>query len=394
MKKAILISVIAIFFSSTAFPQNSYRVPNEINAIKLTQGHMLHTLSGFGATSIAQNSISQISSGNPASLFDYHDLSFGVSNQFGSKIAQPWGPEAIDIAYKQANYFLPHSVGILLPKKVFRLGFGFAQKYNSILEYEDMNEAFDKTVIFGFSSILSYSFQNLISNDLFNMGMRFDIDRMDYASKIWHAKLKVQDYSNSWSVGARYDIKLGSSLKVILGSFFDKGPRFETRGSYSGLQILYPEDFLPDYPGKGSEEKIIIPQYSIKAELPNKLHFGFLVGFKNTIDLAMQFIKVYWNQVDKTYNNNTDISGSIICRPHKKLTASIGFISNEKKSDILIYFPVILDDNLKAFFITGGLVFHLKKIDVGFSYANSNNSESGEWYKQSIGKIELGYYFR
>ncbi|MBC8184397.1 hypothetical protein H8E88_25155 [candidate division KSB1 bacterium] len=401
MNKLIPILTI-IILSTNVFSQESYRLATEIRAGRLVQGNVIQSLCGIGASGSIINTLSNISSSNPASLFDYKKLSIGISKQFNTKIYPAW---YVNIGYKQYNNYLPQSAGFILAKDNFRIGLGFSQRYNAILDYGEMEvttieqpegtgekfNATDKTIVYSYSFIMSHSLENfIIPKGILNIGFRFDIDRLFHNSSLWNIRMEAKDYSNSWSFGARYDIQINSFLNLKIGSFFEKGAKFETSGSYSGIEIIQPIDMPGNYKDVPVQPVL---KWPVIANFPSKLHTGIALGFKNSFFVVFDLTKVYWKQFEENFQNNLNISGSLIYRPNKRITTSFGFLSLDKKDKDEIGWVNNMDGELKALFLTSGLIFHFNKVDIGISYANSKNSESGKWYKHSLSKLSLSFYF-
>ena len=93
------------------------QVSREINATFLTQGFVQESLSGLGFPGSNITTISNISSCNPASLYDFETLSLGLSNQFDSELYPAW---VAGIGHKRVNNYFPQSVGIVFPINTFR----------------------------------------------------------------------------------------------------------------------------------------------------------------------------------------------------------------------------------------------------------------------------------
>ena len=84
------------------------QVSGEIHAAFLTQGFVLESLSGLGFPGSNITTISNISSCNPASLYDFETLSLGLSNQFDSELYPAW---IAGISHKRFNNYFPQSAG-------------------------------------------------------------------------------------------------------------------------------------------------------------------------------------------------------------------------------------------------------------------------------------------
>jgi len=394
----MLIVLIAVMFVHL-----DAQVSGEIRAAFLTQGFVLESLSGLGFPGSNITTISNISSCNPASLYDFETLSLGLSYQFDSELYPAW---IAGIGHKRVNNYLPQSAGIVFPMNALRFGLGFSQRYNSILDFgempiitEEQPEGTGETVsackttsIKAYSVLVSYSFQNvLFRNDNIHLGLQYNLNRLDFTQSIWHISLSAKGFSCNLSTGVRYDFRHDFLPDAKIGVYFEKGAEFRETGKIQGedLKIVYDVD-------KQENNQTIVSSinnnsFPVVAILPDKLHFGFLVQPLSPLKLTFDLTKIFWNQVQDNNENHIDISGSVIFQPFKTITTSIGFYSTDRKCDDETNSYLNINGKLKAFFITGGVIVHFNHFDIDLSYANSN-SNSGSWRKQTIFKFGIGLH--
>ena len=391
----VLIAVMSVHLDA--------QVSGEIRAAFLTQGFVLESLSGLGFPGSNFTTISNISSCNPASLYDFETLSLGLSHQFDSELYPAW---IAGIGHKRVNNYFPQSVGLVFPINIFRFGLGFSQRYNSILDFgkipivtleqpEGTGETFsacDTTTIKVYSVLVTYSFQNvLFRNDNIHLGLQCNLNRLDLIKRIWHTRLVAEGFSGSWSAGVRYDFQHAILPDAQIGIYFEKGAEFRETGKIQGedLKIVY------DVDNQENNQTIVSSlnnnSFPVVAILPDKLHLGFLIQPLSPLKLTFDLTEIFWNQVQDNNKDHIDISGSVIFQPFKTITTSIGFYSTDRKynDETNSYFNI--NGKLKAFFITGGVIVHFNHFDIDLSYANSN-SYSGSWRKQTIFKFGIGLY--
>jgi len=162
----------------------------------LPQGYVLESLNGYGFSHGVISTISNISSGNPASLSDFQRLSLGVSGQYDTKINTAW---IAGIGYQRVENKRPQSAGFVLPHKNFRLGFGISQKYSTALDFgeveittveepEGTGETFNvthNTFVQSKSALIAYSLQNVFSNEKISVAVQYNINTMCYEASFW-----------------------------------------------------------------------------------------------------------------------------------------------------------------------------------------------------------------
>ena len=398
LKKLIFWTIVLFFNYDHLLAQHA-----EIKIAWLTQGIVHQTMSGIGFPGSTINTISNVSSSNPASLSDFNNLSFGISKQFSSKIYPVW---IADIGYKPINNYLPQSTALVITRNNFSVGLGFTQKYNSILdlgEYEiftpeqpeGTGEIFnitDETIIYSYSGIFSYKLLDcLIPDASINVGMRIDLDRLWHKSRFYYETLDAKEYGISCAAGIRYNVELNPVLNFRAGLYYEKSPKINTTGYISTKGGNIQPTSEPFY-GSNPVSNEAWNEYPVVANLPDKLHFGIFLIHKNTIGITGDVTKVYWSQVLDNNNDQFNFSTSLIIKPVKTITASIGFLSLNRtyNGEADYYFDI--NGKLNAFFITGGLVIHLNSFELEISYANSKNSLSGDWHKQVISKFAVNYH--
>jgi hypothetical protein len=400
MSRLIVASLGVLMFWSNA-PVEAQKIVTSIYPIHMPQGLVLEGLSGYGPANCTFNSANNIGSSNPASLADFDRLSVGISEQFESDIRTAW---IAGVGYRRSRPFIPQSAGMVVPYGKWRFGAGFSQRYNSIMDFSDMlvtsveqpegtGETFKAS---NETNIQSYS---LLSDAAWppdqawtmNLGARISLDRMSYNSKIWKSSLRAIDYSMSWSAGLRYDLHV-DSVYLKLGMFFEKGPRFMTRGTTSGMDLQMDMDVDPNVVSNNPSIQIKPYEWPVEAKMPSRLHMGLAAGSPKNILVLFDYSRVFLSGTIEGFPDTDEMSGSVAARFLPWMTASIGFMSTERTGSYWQSYPFGIPGNGSLLFLTAGLILRFHGFETEFAYAGSRNSETFEWYRQNILKLGMNYH--
>ncbi len=402
MYKYIFFTVLFIFcIYNDVFSQQSVKVGTTVSSVFLPQGYVLESINGKGFTSSTFNHISNIISSNPASISDYTNISFGSSYQLESAIKPAW---MADIDHERKQVDLPQSLGLVIPYKSLRFGIGLSQRYNSFMDLgkiavttienpEGTGEYFtaSKTnVVSCYSSLFSYSLPDILyQNDLLNLGLQINYNKLDVKEQIYHSYAKAKTNDISWTLGIGYR----PSKNVKFGVFFEKGSIFKDKIKLEGDDMLVQIDVDSSIAGNNENINAYLTTETFKLEgrTPDKLHIGASYIFNPLIEISMDITYIFWSQISDNSKNSIDFSGSAIANITRQLSFSVSFLSTgryyDKETDK--YFNT--NENLYGFYILGGLNFKYSFFDLDIAYAN-NTIISGEWRKQELGKIAIGVY--
>jgi len=255
------------------------------DAMFLPQGYVLESLGGFGYSNCTIVTIPNICNSNPALITDFNNMSVGISYQFDTNIKPAkW----YDLTHRRIMNGFPQSVGFVIPFKNLRIGIGASQRYNSRLDYgkisvttaekpEGTGETFNpiaNTYLMSYSAVLSFSLKN------FSAGLQYNLNRFYHEAiiGILHTKVSAYTYKSSWSAGVKYKLKENSTFGFQIGMFYESSLRL------SGSTHMQLPSFV-----SGKRDVLL----TSKGEIPNKMHFGFLIDppfpLKFTCNLT------YWN---------------------------------------------------------------------------------------------------
>jgi len=371
MKKSPLL-ILALIISSILIAQEAPKLSNTIPAVYLPHGYVLESISGTGFQNCVNNHIANINSSNPASSSYFKKLSLGLSYQFDSSIQPGW---IADISRKREQNKYPQSIGLIVPVNMFRFGFGFSQRYNSVLDYGQIEritlEQPDRTgeyftasktdIVYCYSGLLSYSIDNFLSErNILSIGLEYCYNYLEIKNRLYTIKMSEDAKDYSWTFGAQYNIK----DKIHIGLFYLSSPFFEDHFLFDGTEL------------------------KIEEKIPDKFSIGISYNLNSYFNFSVDFAKVYWRQHSDNLSNYLDISGGVISNVTKQLSLSLSVLSTGYHSDS--YFED-LNRNLYSLFLLGGLNLRFQHFDIDLAYVTSTKY-SGDWRKQKIGKISLGFY--
>lgn len=365
----------------------TYQVGTDVKAVFLPQGYVLESLSGFGYSTATTPSISNISSGNPASLLDFKEFSFGLSMQLDSDIKEAW---IAQIGHKRISNDLPQSLGIVIPIRSFKIGYSFCQRFNTQLDFGKLEIStvsqpegtgefiipIHKTYVTTNSFLAAFSI--IKENVAFAIGLQYSQNKLDHFQEIYRANFTHNDKKDSWAVGLRYD----KPPKYQFGIFFEKGLEFKklTTISYSDVP-----DSISEIVGN------ISGSYYVVGNFPSKFHLGFTYRIFSNVQLVGNSKYVFWNDISKSYRDQIEFSGSFVHQFNKMVTYSVGFHRTDRKYNEDPGSMLANPNRLNALYLTGGLVLHFWIVEIELTVADSHLFSS-DWRKQTIGKFGFGIY--
>ena len=388
MKRMITLSVLLFIFICSMISSAQVRRPEISNWIlEVPQGFVLESLCGYGFNNATINTVSNISSTNPANMLDYTRFSIGISYQVESKIKESWFR---DIQHYRKNLVFPQSFSLILPFNKIRVGLGFNQKYNSEKDYGEITvtvvdtsnqagylnigtiQVIKTCLLFDHSLSLGYTFNNFLSdNDNLDLGLKISFYRLFYELNS-DEKIIVPEYQkNDYSLDDKHSYdELG----------FAVGMKYQLENLQIALAYEKGTDFYKE--GKG---------FYLIGKLPNKWSSGILLNLSCRTRIAGGLNYLIWDNPISDFSSGTknqiESYGSIIYQFFHGLTFSTGYFHTNYRyrgsSDLLT-------DRFNAWYFTAGFLYSLKFVDVDLALADSHLF-SGEWRKQTIIKIGLGY---
>ncbi len=387
MKKLFILFFI-IILNHSIFSQS-----NANNIFVLPQGYPIGELNGLGISGLVNNP-SNIGAINPATLNNFSNFSIGVSYQFETSIKPAW---LVDLGYKKVSNFIPQSAGVIYPYKNFRFGLSMFQRYNGVMDlgpipvtdsqhpdgtgqFIDFEEEF---VLYNYSIIASYSFEKIFNSGSISIGGRFDIDKMDYSSSPSNGA-PLSFSGNSWSVGSTFKLNTENNKYLQLGLFYEKNINL-TGHREGGLTVTPTPDSL-----RVTSYKV----FPLTSKFPARLKFDFDVSTLSKFKFLGSISEIFWNDINANSSNITELAGSVVYQFNNMISSSLGFFYTREKYNTvnIIFNPDDPNNNLKAYFITLGTVINFNNINIDISLADSHLL-SGNWRKQTIGKIGVGYVF-
>ena len=387
--KKILIPVVFVISCFSSFSQ----VLSNNSVFLFPQGDPIGELNSFGTSGLLNN-ISNIGSINPAALNNFEKVSFGFSYQLETKLNEAW---IAGIGYKRNENFLPQSIGFLYPYKNFRLGLSFRQAYNGIMdigpipittaEYPDGTGEFidyqEKIILYDYSLLVSYSFKNIADTWNFSIGARFNIEHMTENTN-GLSDISISYSDNSWAAGIMLEKRFEANKYLQFGLLYEKD--INLTGHLQGSSNL---TITPNIDSLRLTNYVVIDTYI--AQFPAKLKFDFDISMISNIKFLGSISDIFWKNINNSNPDEFEYAGSVVYTFNDNLSSSLGFFSTRKKyNSINKYFNT--DKNLQAFFLILGSSLNIDNIQIDFSLADSH-AFSGDWRKQTIGKLSIGYSF-
>lgn len=364
--------ILALVISSILVAQDTKKLSSTIPVLYLPHGYVLESISGTGFQNCVNNHIANISSSNPASSSHFNKLSFGLSYQFESSTQPGW---IADIVRMREQNKYPQSFGLIVPVKMFRVGLGYSQRYNSVLDFGQMEKitpdqpygtgeffsASKTEIVYCYSGIFSYSIHNFLGErNILSVGLMGSFNYLDLNERIHTIKMSEYTKDYSWTFGIQYNI----ANKFHFGIFYLKSPLFKDNFTFEGTKL------------------------KIDQKMPDKFNIEIFYRLNSHFNFLMNFTKVYWHQQSDDLSNYTDISGGVISNITKQISLSLCVLSTGYQSDT---YQKEINSNLYSAFLLGGLKLRFQHFDIDLAYVTSTKY-SGEWRKQKIGKIALGFY--
>jgi len=320
LTRIILVSFFCLVLSFNVLGQHGV-----IDAVNFQHGLVLENLSSFGFVQNSNYAIENISSSNPASLINFDSMMVGISFQYVSNQEPGW---LGGINHNRAYPFLPQSIGAVYPINNLRIGFGVSQRFNSLLDFGEMNvttiqqpdgtgETFtakDETLVVGFSNLYSYSFTSLINkDDALSLGIQFNLDRMDYYSKIWHTEGKADGFATSFGYGMHYKFQNRFNPGLFeIGFFFEKGSSFKEELKMNSNSNLVLTDLDSNDAHRPNNSYVVPSSFDVIVKTPDKLNYGFIFSPQNELHFSLNSRTVYWNKMREAWKNCSEFSCSII----------------------------------------------------------------------------------
>jgi len=390
MKKILVLSLILF-----AFTRVSSQVASQNITTPLIQAFSKGAISSYGASTLV-NKIENIGYLNPSALNSFDNLSVGFSYQFESKIDEAY---IAHIGYSRMAEELPESFGIVYSYENFRIGFGFGQAYNGKLDVgpisfttpenpDGIGQTFEpvfETTIQSYSLITSYSVENIFqSNDEISLGFRINRNVLHAREQLDQFFLDEKVFGFSFAVGANYYSNLPGGNKLGVGLFYESPMEFSKYSTYKDLAINRPDTTL-------GEPYVInyLPVY-LSGRIPAKLMFDIDFGVNDELRILGSISSVFWNDSDDGYLNQINFSGSVVYRYFENINLSAGLFSSTRKynTELTRYFNV--EESESAVYLTAGVNVKYSGFDLDLSLADSHMF-SGDWRKQTIVKVGLGY---
>jgi hypothetical protein len=301
------------------------------------------------------------------------------------------------MGFKKNVSFIPQSAGFIYPISNFSIGLAMSQGYNGGFdlglvpvttaqnpdgtgEYIDQTE---KKILYKYSVIASYSFDDILEGSSLSIGGRFNINRM--TDKLDPVEMIFG--GNNWAAGIMFRKNLDENKYFQAGLFFVKNTTLDLKETKGPGLLVTPNQGDSSRP---SSYYTVTTNY--KTEFPSKLRFDFDLSLLSRVKFLGSVYEVIWYNADTKNSDQLEFAGSVVYKFSGMISSSVGFITSQKKYDeSQIYYAYYkTNDNLRALFLTMGVEVNISNFIVDVSLADSHLF-SGDWRKQTIGKIGVGY---
>ncbi len=365
----------------------------------LPQGYSLNLLNGFGNSALVNN-VSNLSVLNPSALNNFNGFTVGLSSMFAAKIEPGW---FADIGAERINNALPQSAGLVFPVDNFHFGISFSQKYNAALIFplveittpqnpggtgEKFQPEYESRII-NYSLIASYNFKNILKNSSLSVGFRFSLEDFRFKESIYLVSIDKNTMNSSWSVGINYTNFEGNNRNFQVGLSYDNGNEFN---KIAGYDLKGEPNNRPDFDDRGVI-RMISSSFSFTGKLPKIFRLDADISTIEKTKLLGSVSYLLWDELREDYDNSIDFSASVVRNFSDNLNLSLGMLYTARnyidKEDYVLH---EFEDELGALFFTLGGSIKLDFLNIDVSLADSHLL-SGEWRKQTIGKVGVSYNF-
>ena len=374
----LVLSITISIFAQIRISNQLFVYPQSLN---------IDSYNSIGFSNLNLSTASDISSANPASLYQFENISFGLNYTYISSL------RLIDeIKLSSSKEIPPITFSFIYPINNFRVGLAYHQKYNNYLEFDEMEvatienpegtgEYFNATserIIHSPSLLFDYTFKNVFTDDKLSMGLQLFWDFLKIEEKIYKTKGKLEGNNFSWKLGVLYEY----DKKIYISCLYEKENKLEGKIEIDDTLTVLDIDV-------GSGQLLEFnPQYFLK--LPDKLAFGITVKPMDKLILSTSVSSVFWEGVNDRYRNNLDLSISTIYKLYESIMISLGFYNTDLNNSASAYYYESLDYN--SSFIGLGINWQVKNFDIQCEFLD-NKLFASKISKQTQVKIGIDFTY-
>lgn len=356
----------------------------------MPQGYSLNSLNGFGTSGIYNNR-SNLNYINPASLRNYNKPAFGISYEFQTGIEDGW---IAKIGGHRIHDLYPGSAGFVYPYKNLRIGLSFGQTYNWQLDFgripistleqpEGTGKYFEpvyKTRLYSYSLSAALTQDNLFADDNFSIGFRLTSNILKEHEEILSQIGEGSADKISAAVGTIYKYNIDSDR------YIEAGISYEMPVELNGEIKIEGSDVIKNV-FEGDTNYVVVEKFALAGYVPGKVSLDYSFGLMKSFSILGSINYNYWkSDILTNYEDQLQLAGSLVFGVGSNLKASLGYYKTDfrLKEDYLR-----INNQLDAFYLTGGLVWSSDMYSIDIALADSHLI-SGEKRKQTIAKISLG----
>lgn len=391
MKKILVLSLIFFTFT-TIYPQTA----SQNFTTHMIQAFSKGAISSYG-TSTLVNKVENIAYLNPSALNHFDNFSVSLSYLFESKIEEAW---IARMGHSRVAEEIPESFGIIYPYENFRVGFGFGHAYNGSIDTDPIEvttienpdgtgetfELIDEVTVQSYTLSTSYSVENIFqSEDELSIGFRLNRNVLHDNERLNKISVDERAYCYSFAIGANYYASLLNGNKLGVGLFY------ESKMEFSKYYTIDPDDLTIYNPDTTRQYYVIEAYpYELIGKVPSKLIVDVDLDIHEDIEILGSVSSIFWNKSASIYNDQINFSGSVVYKRFENFILSAGLFSSTRKlnNNFTRYFNV--KESESAVYLTAGVDYKYSGFEFDLSLADSNMF-SGDWRKQTIVKVGLGY---
>jgi len=385
--KLYIILILHLLISTLTAGDLDRVADNSPGNMFIPQGFVLGTMNSAGFSRLVNKQVSNAGNLNPASLSQFENGSLGFSYQFETKLDPAY---YLDITHSRNVTAKPQSISFVANLENVSYAFSFYQRFNSMVNLgeievatldqpEGIGETFSvnmKEFIDTYALILSYPFDH----NAFTMGAKLEVSFLNMQEQIYHSKASADMNAFSAALGFTYK----ADDVFTFAAYYERAPKFEGKLNYNGLQQI---DLDAQVPGN---HRVIahLPDAPFKTNLPDLLNVAASAKLNETFNAVTDLSYIFWKQLSDNFNNNLDISSSLIAALDSDLMLSMGFLLTYRDNTNDISGA---NSKLNALFLLGGVRKRFGMVVFDSALASSHFN-SGKWREQLIAKLGIDIY--
>ena len=376
--------ILSVFFLINI---SVYSQPENIDWLVPPQGFGIPYLNSTGNSAII-NDVTNIGVINPASISNFDCLSFGISYQINPEIENGW---LNDSPVKRNNQFLPQSVGAIYKFDNLAFGLGFNQRYNIETEFNWNSSGYGSPDItefvgnvYSYSAITAYSFNELFTqSSKLVLGFNTTYNQVKFSQNDQGSVTELTDNAINFIFGIQYIVKNDENRETSLGISYMTNTKFESNyQTQSGMTVVIRKSDSYLSINNVQAENII------SGNIPDIFNLDLAIDLSTSIKLLASGTGIFWEKDDNRLNDQFEFSLGSVYKINDMFSPAFNIYYTGRDYELAFF---NLDEKFDAVFLIAGL-----KINCGIFYSDlaiaDSHLFSGDYRKQTIGKIAIGFH--